>query len=161
MTHISYLSISHRISWVCFKKVGKSWESYGYDVSTWISVCAVKLAVKAVTDITGGEKLIHNGITKMAVCHFKMKGNLGVATNRWAWKVSGCPGCFGWKTKNLVNLNQTKKPDSRLSNEDMAFLAFSAFFSENSPSGWVPCPLSVKRKVATCPSSDNLVDVTK
>ena len=41
-----------------------------------MSVCAVRLAVKAVTDITGGEKLIHNGITKMAVCHFKMKGNL-------------------------------------------------------------------------------------
>ena len=41
-----------------------------------MSVCAVRLAVKAVTDIFGGEKLIHNGITKMAVCHFKMKGNL-------------------------------------------------------------------------------------
>lgn len=64
------------------KNVGKYTSSHRISANpmgknrTWMSVCAVRLAVKAVTDITGGEKLIHNGITKMAVCHFKMKGNL-------------------------------------------------------------------------------------
>lgn len=158
-------------------------------------VCAVRLAVKAVTDITGGEKLIHNGITKMAVCHFKMKGNLRndqqpppapcrhytTAPGPLQTVLAVWPQIRAWFLQNQVEVAKLlllngsivksceiptkKKPDSRMS--IIMTYAFEWHFAEfwktaeNWPSGWVPCPLSVKWKVATCPSSDNLVDVTK